>query len=185
MRHSANWLKRTDGVCNCTGAEPPRSLRNVATNRHHTGLLYLLHIPEDPLTMVRWQCINDMTVRSTFDGPERNWEKEPVVYLNVSAETHTTWFSRHHLCFDRQSYWRQPDPFLLAPTRPEIIPPPPLTSCFFWGSAGMQKNAKWMSFLSSDGKWWKPTAEKLSKASPKWWAQAKLQHKVYISTVVP
>jgi hypothetical protein len=53
-----------------------------------------------------------------------------VVYLNVPAETHNTCFSRHHRCFDRQSYWRHPNAFLLAPTRSEITPPP-VTSCLF------------------------------------------------------
>ena len=108
---------------------------------------------------------NDTTVRSTFDWTDINWEREAVMYLNVPAETHTTRFSRHHRCFDRQSYWRHPGAILLAPTRKEITPLHWLRVCLT--SAAVQRNAKWMSSLSSDGKWWKPTTEKISKASPK------------------
>ena len=46
----------------------------------------IIFVSTSNLIMVRWQCINDMAVRSTFDGPERNWEKEAVVYSNVPGK---------------------------------------------------------------------------------------------------
>ena len=105
-----------------------------------------------------------MTVQSTSDGPERNWEKEAVVYLNVPTENHTTYFNRHHPCFDRQSHWRHPDAFLLAPTRSEITPPP-LTSRLFgkcWSAEKCQVDV----FSVIRRKMVKTHAEKVSKASP-------------------
>lgn len=106
----------------------PRSSRNVAASN-----ISVIFVRTSNLTMVSCQCINAMTVRSTFDRHERKWDKEAVIYFNVPTETHTTCFSPHHDSFDGQPYWRHPDAFLLAPTRSEITPLHGLRVCL--GSA--------------------------------------------------